>query len=129
MLTKFSQDSVDLPDKDASIPYIVPISEIVLRSVQIRFFNKTLGEKGTMSMSFVHFVGETDIAITCFWCGWLNAYRDEISFFRQLICQVKGLSKCLDFSDHVVSAEDRHNAFWIFTRDSRSSPGDSRCRV
>src|SRR5437870_4742577 len=114
MLAKFGQDGLDLPDKDTCIPYIVPISEIVLCSAQIGFFDETFSEKGTMPMSIAYLVGKTDIAIARFWSCWLNADSDKISCFRQFIGQVKCLSKCLNLGNHVISTKNRHNAFRIF---------------
>src|SRR5581483_3161944 len=129
MFAKFGQDSLDLPDKDACIPDVVPVSKIALRCNQIGFFNETLSAKSSMSMSFAYFVSKADIAIARLGRGWLNTDSDKMAFFRQIIGQMKRLSKRLNLGNHVICTEDSHDTFWIFTSNGGSSPGDSRCRV
>src|SRR5712692_6172334 len=129
MLAKFGQDSLDLPDKNTCIPYIVPIGEIALRCDQIGFLDETLCKKSMMSVTIAYLIGKTDIAIACLWCCRLDAYGDQISLFRQIICQMKCVPKCFNFCDHVISAEDSHNRFWISAGDGSSGPGDGRCRI
>src|SRR5690242_531967 len=129
MFAKFGQDSLDLPNKNACIPDIMSVSKIALCSNQIGFFNETLSTKSSMSMSFAYLVSKADIAIARLWRSWLNTDSDKIAFFCQIVGQAKRLSKGLDLGNHVICTEDSHYAFWIFTSNGGSGPGDSGCRI
>jgi hypothetical protein len=66
---EFCEDGLCLPDKDARVPDIVTVSADSFARVQSWFSQQNEALKEAMSVAFVNFVGEANIAIAS--SGWL----------------------------------------------------------
>src|SRR6266852_8273662 len=91
MFAHFIQNCLCLPDKDASIPYVMTIFQISLCGCQIGLFYKTFGLVCIMTITFAGLIPIADIAIAGFWAGWGQSDGDQVTFF----CLVVGQMKCL----------------------------------
>src|SRR5579885_549418 len=91
MLAQLLQNGCHLPDKNAAVPDVMSVLQIMPGRRQVGLLYEALRSKCLMLMACLYLIGEANIAIAGFGRGGFDANSDEVSLFSQFVGQTNRL--------------------------------------
>src|SRR5690348_5162730 len=124
MFAHFSQDCLGLPDKDASIPYIMTIFQISLCRCQVRLFYEAFGLVCIMTIPFAHLIPKADIAVAGLWPGRCQSDCDQVTFLCLVASQMQCLPEGFDILNNVICTKNSEYGLRVLAHNCFCCPAD-----